>query len=162
MRHDKEAFAVEAIKMAAAGKLIGDYVRILMFSYYAKALPWALEDIKNEIDPFTGCFVSKIPVTIVYLRFALKLASLFSKDHKSEQALEFFKVGTRRLHETIQAMTVDPNPLIEQFKKEKQGWRLFYDILDRAEENMQTGDPVTTALKNRAVNLIEKCRIKFT
>jgi len=148
--------------MAAAGKLIGDYIRILMFSYYAKALPWALEDIKNEIDPFTGCFVSKIPVTIVYLRFALKLASLFSNDHKSEQALEFFKVGTRRLHETIQAMTVDPNPLIEQFKKEKQGWSLFYDILDRAEEKMQTGDPFFSELKNKAASIIENCRIRFS
>lgn len=163
MRHDKEAFAVEAIKMAAAGKLIGDYVRILMFSYYAKALPWKLEDIKNEIDPFTGCFVSRIPVTIVYLRFALKLASMFSDSsgQNEEMTMEFFKVGTRRLDKTIQTLIVEPNPLIEQFKKEKQAWNLFYDILDRAEEKIETGNAIAAELKNKAASLIENCKIRF-
>ena len=38
MRHDKEAFAGEAIAAAEAGKLLGDDVRILQFSAYAGAI----------------------------------------------------------------------------------------------------------------------------
>jgi hypothetical protein len=47
MRHDKEAFAGEAMKAAAIGKLIGDYVRILMFSHYVRVLPWSFQSVKN-------------------------------------------------------------------------------------------------------------------
>jgi hypothetical protein len=35
MRHDKEAFAGEAIAAAQIGRLVGDDVRILLFSAYA-------------------------------------------------------------------------------------------------------------------------------
>ena len=38
MRHDKESFAKEAIKSAHISKLIGDYIRILYFSAYARII----------------------------------------------------------------------------------------------------------------------------
>ncbi|MCK5075251.1 MAG: hypothetical protein KAR38_02695, partial [Calditrichia bacterium] len=56
MRHDKEGFAGEAIKSAQTGKIIGDYIRILMFSSYAEILTENINEIKKHIDPFTGCF----------------------------------------------------------------------------------------------------------
>lgn len=163
MRHDKEAFAVEALKMAAAGKLIGDYIRTLMFSYYIKALPWSFNDIKKEIDPFTGCFVSRIPVTVVYLRFALKLAAFFpvGNKEKNEPGLEFFRVGTGRLHRSIQQLTSKPNPLADQFSKEKRGWDLFYNILDKAEEEIKRGDSFALMQREKAMTLIDNCRINF-
>ncbi|MBU1625825.1 hypothetical protein KKB18_00485, partial [bacterium] len=79
MSHDKETFAQDAIKTASLGKIVGDYLRILLFSSYASALPWSLNRIKGEIDPFTGCFVSRIPFSVVYLRLVFKAASYFSK-----------------------------------------------------------------------------------
>ena len=163
MRHDKEAFAGEAIKMAATGKLIGDYIRILMFSYYARALPRPFEDIKKTIGPFTGCFVSGIPLTVVYLRFALKLASFFGEnsEEKDQQAFEFSQSGVKRLHETIKKLSAEPNPLIEQFDKEKKGWDIFYDILDRAEEKTGEGDAFALQLKEKVNALVESCRINF-
>ncbi|MFH1082877.1 MAG: hypothetical protein V1751_05755, partial [Pseudomonadota bacterium] len=72
MRHDKEAFAGEAIESAHIGKLIGDYARILLFSQYAGVLSWPVKRIKELLDPFTGCFISHIPITVVYLRLALR------------------------------------------------------------------------------------------
>jgi len=54
MRHDKEAFAEEAIKTAYIGKVVGDYARILWFTYYARALPWDVKKTKDIIDPFAG------------------------------------------------------------------------------------------------------------
>ncbi|MCK5505710.1 MAG: hypothetical protein KAJ10_11130, partial [Thermodesulfovibrionia bacterium] len=163
MRHDKEAFAAEAIRMAATGKIIGDYIRTLMFSYYVKALPWPFEDIKNGIDPFTGCFVSRIPLTVVYLRFALKLASFFADNSKEKnlQGLEFFRMGVKRLNETIQQLTSNSNPLLEQFNKEKNGWSIYYEILDKAEDGIKNEDPVSLELQKKARTLVENCRINF-
>lgn len=163
MRHDKEAFAGEAIKMAATGKLLGDYLRILLFSYYCRALPWSLERIKDAIDPFTGCFVSKIPVTIVYLRFALKTASLFNDrtGERGGQALEFLQAGGRRLYRAIQKLTKEPCPLIEQFKKEQGGWKAFYDILDTLERSIKEDDSYALELKERAISIVNDCRIRL-
>jgi hypothetical protein len=120
MRHDKKAFA----------------------AHYVRALPWSFQSVKNAIDPFTGCFVSRIPLTVVYLRFALKAASFFEKstEESIEKGFEFLQLGIRRLHEAIQGLTREPNPLIAQFRNEKQGWNIFYDVLDRVEKRIQEGD----------------------
>lgn len=162
MRHDKEAFAAEAIKMAASGKLIGDYIRTLMFSYYAEALPWPIDDIKDAIDPFTGCFVSKIPLTVVYLRFSLKLALSLNQGTKEKdcEGLEFGLSGIKRLHETVQKLS-RTNPLVEQFNKEKRGWDLFYNALDSIEAGIKGDDPFALELKAKAVAIIDNCRINF-
>lgn len=159
MRHDKEAFAGEAVKAAKIGKLIGDYTRILWFSYYSRALPWPLDEIKSLIDPFTGCFVSRIPLTVVYLRFALKTASLFDED--SEEGLKFFRLGTSRLRKTISLLREEPNPLIEGYLKEKRAWHLFYDALDHLEEGIKNGDGFALELQGKAKALVEGCRMSF-
>jgi hypothetical protein len=163
MRHDKEFFAGEAIKMAATGKLIGDYIRILMFSYYARALPWPFKEIKKSIDPFTGCFASSVPLTVVYLRFALKAAAFFASDDPEahRQGTVFQKAGTRRLDSAIRHLTREPNPLIEMFQREKRGWDLFYDILDKVENGLKKGDVFTLKLKEKAEALIEECKISY-
>ncbi|GBD97756.1 MAG TPA: hypothetical protein ENG83_12965 [Nitrospirae bacterium] len=163
MQHDKEAFAWEAIKMSATGKLIGDYIRILMFSYYVKALPWSFEKTKDIIDPFTGCFVSRIPLTVVYLRFALKAASFFneSSDEKKQQGFEFLQSGIRRLHETIRKLTKEPNPLIEQFRKEKQAWNIYYEVLASVETEIKRSDAFALELQEKAKSLVETCKINF-
>ncbi len=163
MRHDKEAFAGESIKIAEMGKLIGDYIRILMFSYYIRALPWSFEEIKNTIDPFTGCFVSRIPLTVVYLKFALQVASFFEEgtQEKNQTGFAFFQSGTIRLHDTIQKLVQEPNPLIEQYQKERRVWHLFYDILNEAEKGIKQGDAFALELKEKAKDLIESCKINF-
>ncbi len=163
MRHDKEAFAEEAIKKAAKGKLIGDYIRILLFSFYSRALPWPVDEIKKEVDPFTGCFVSKIPLTIVYLRFALKSASFFAgkTDDKKKQGKEFMESGIKRLGETISYLNQDPNPLIDLYKREKTGWDIFYDTLDNIENGLANGDTFSEDIKKKAFSIITSCRVNI-
>jgi hypothetical protein len=159
MRHDKEAFAGDAIKAASTGKLIADYVRILLFSYYAHALPWSSREIKHEIDPLTGCFVSMIPFTVVYLRFALKLASFF-KDGRHQEGLEFFRLGIR-LHRIINELSDNPSLLIEEFHKEKRAWDIFYDILEMAEKKINEAEPFALEIRERAVSIVDDCKINF-
>ncbi|HUU50958.1 MAG TPA: hypothetical protein VMW81_08365 [Nitrospinota bacterium] len=161
MRHDKEAFAGQAIKTAEIGKIIGDYTRMLWFSYYARALPWPLEKTKDNIDPFTGCFVSSLPFTVIYLRLALKAASFFSDIKRFNVGLDLLKTGTRILDRVINHLDKEPNPLIKQYQKEKEGWNLYYDILERIEVKLKSDDSFALELKKKALNLVKDSKIRF-
>jgi hypothetical protein len=160
MRHDKEGFAQEAIESARVGKLLGDYVRILYFSSYAKSLADNVQKLKETIDPFTGCFVSKIPITVVYLRFAFKAASLFDGDEK-EQGLEFVQTGARRIKSALKFVGGDPCKLKRQYAKERLAWDLFYDTLSAAEEGLRNGEAFARELKTKAESILSDCAIRF-
>ncbi len=158
MRHDKEGFAIEAIKSAHTGKLIGDYVRTLMFSHYARALPWPVEKTKRCIDPFTGCFVSHIPFTVVYLRLALQGALSFNEG-KPDDGFELLQMGAHRLRGIIRELTNRPDSLKKRYFAEKKAWNLYYDILDRIENGLKEGDPFAFDMRAKAKKLIEDCEI---
>ena len=160
MRHDKHAFASEAIDAAAAGKLIGDYIRILIFSSYARVLPWDFEKIKSEFDPFTGSFVSQIPVTIVMLRFALKMIELSEKGD-AESLLNFLKLGSHRIYEWLNRLSTDDDYFKYVYEKELEGWNTYYDLLDLAEEKLNQNDEFIIELKNKVQVIVEHCRVKF-
>lgn len=136
MRHDKQVFAGEAIKAAAMGKAVGDYERILFYSYYAGILPWEIEEIKSIVDPFTGSFISPIPLNLAYLRLALKAADLFAtKEEENEyDGFEFIETGSRRLRASNQEVYMgDGKGLKERHEREKTVWNLYYDILEQVE-----------------------------
>ena len=157
MRHDKEAFAQDAIESAYVGKLIGDYIRILYFSRYARLLDKDIHNVKQKIDPFTGCFVSPIPETIVHLRFALKAVELFTAG-KREQADEFVKTGASRITGAL-AFSDKDGPMKQQLKTERSGWELYYDLLDGLEQGLQRKDSALTALSATGRSILESCRI---
>jgi len=147
MRHDKEAFAQEAMESAYIGKLLGDYIRILYFSNYAKILTDDVSQLKKKINPFTGCFVSRIPVTVVYLRFALKAALLFEEGN-DEKGLDFIKDGSRRIEQAISL--IDGDSLTAMYEKERKDWDLFYDILEAIDLKIKDGDQFVTELLEKA------------
>jgi hypothetical protein len=130
MRHDKEAFAKQAIESAYIGKLLGDFIRILFFSHYARILAGNVTELKQKVDPFTGCFISRIPATVVYLRFALKAAS-FWEEKDNEKGYEFVRDGFRRIERAI--LLIDSGELKRVYERERNGWNLYYDILDMIE-----------------------------
>ncbi|GMR04192.1 MAG: hypothetical protein BMS9Abin23_0082 [Thermodesulfobacteriota bacterium] len=162
MRHDKEAFAGEAIEAAAIGKIVGDYERILYFSYYARALPTDTGAIKRLIDPFTGSFVSPLPFTLAYLRLGLKAADLFSSGREEDalKGLELMKTGSRRLRAaTRDILAGNGEALKDSYEREKAAWDLYYDILRRLEEAIEAGDPFAVDLKERAKKLVMETRV---
>ena len=164
MRHDKEAFAGDAIAAAHVGKLIGDDVRILVFSAYAEAVAGVGTDgrldraaIGRLLDPFTGAFVSEIPTTVVMLRFALRTMRLFATgavDHALEYAID----GARRLGDTF-ASIEDEEAFTARLAAERRAWADFYDALDALEAGMRADDPTAGAIASRAVAIIDACRI---
>jgi len=160
MRHDKEALARGEIQPDLVAKLVGDYLRILYFSAYARALTDDVSSLKDVMDPFTGCFISKIPTTVVYLRFGLKAAWFFAVG-EAEQGLEFLQNGSRRLHRAIQELSREPNPLVGQVQKEREGWNLFYDILDMVERGITGGDSLALDFQKKARSLLEACKVQL-
>ena len=162
MRHDKQAFAGEAIKAAAMGKAVGDYERILFFSYYAGILPWEIEEIKNIINPFTGSFVSPIPLNLAYLRLALKAADLFATKEEGDEhkGFKLIETGSRRLRAGIQEVSMgDGEGLKERYEREKTAWNLYYDILEQVENAIREGDQFAIELQERAEKLINNTKV---
>lgn len=158
MRHDKEGFAQEAIAMAKVGKQIGDYVRILMFSAYAEALPYPMAQIKAMTQPFTGCFISQLPITVALLRFTLKVATLFQTG-KTEEALEFMHTGIPQLQESFDFLHGQPSELQRTYEQELAGWQLFYDALEGVEKALQAGAEWALSVQKAAQQIVANCRV---
>jgi hypothetical protein len=159
MRHDKEAFVQEAIHSAHVGKLIGDYVRIILFSAYAKALTDDVPKLKEAIDPFTGCFVSLIPATVVYLRFGFKAASFFEIGQE-EQGIEFIKNGAKRITKALDFVNGENSMLRHIYENQRLGWNIYYDTLSAVENGLNHGDDFALGLRKKAKNIIEQCSIR--
>ena len=158
MRHDKEGFAQEAIAVAEVGKQIGDYLRILMFSAYAEALPQGVSEIKNITDPFTGCFISKLPITVTLLRFAFKVATLYNEG-KPREAIEFMRTGIPQLQEGLDFTQGMPSVLQQVYKRERQGWHLFYSSLAAVEQALQSGEAWALSVQTAARQIVSECLI---
>ena len=158
MRHDKEGFAQEAITMAKVGKEIGDYLRILMFSAYADALPRELDQIKNLVDPFTGCFISELPITVALLRFAIKVATLFN-DGKPEEATEFMRTGIPQLTEGLEFTRGQPSQLQRTYEHEWRGWQLFYSSLTDIESALKSDESWALSIQAAANQLVADCLV---
>jgi hypothetical protein len=149
MRHDKHGFATEAIEKAAVQREVGDFIRMVLFSFYARALPWSVAEIKSAVDPFTGCFISYIPFTVVSLRFSAKLADLLERG-EAERAEVLLQVGGERLLEIANRYTTSENPLADLYRKEKAAWDLYYDVVDKIEAE---------SLVKRCREIFDSCRI---
>ncbi len=150
MRHDKEAFAGDAIKAASFGNMIGDYIRILYFSEYARVLSHGdIATVKATADPFTGCFITPIPVTLVLLRLCMKAIGFFLSG-ELEKGAAFMEASPPRLD---RAMDFARDGLREQYQRERTGWNQFYDLLEEVRQN--------DALRAKATEIIDRCRVRI-
>jgi hypothetical protein len=160
MRHDKETFIQRSIQASYIGKLIGDYIRILYFSTYARIINKDYFKIKERIDPFSGCFISKIPITVVHLRFALKALSMI-KMGKVKPAYNFLTTGAARISDAIDFTTPEESQLKQQFFLEKKGWNLYYDILVAIKKALsKEEDYLAMEFVQKANEIIKQCKIQ--
>jgi len=158
MRHDKEAFARNAMEAASVGNMIGDFIRTLYFSRYTEILSKNITDIKKTIDPFTGCFVSKIPISIVLLRFCMKAEDLFESGD-GVTASDFMLQSFKRLERSIDFAYGKENLLQKAYKKDREGWNLFHDILDGI-ENPKVINPVKkVSIQINAARICAGCKV---
>jgi hypothetical protein len=158
MRHDKEAFAQTAIESAHIGKLIGDYVRLIYFSAYARVLTEDITPIKDKFNPFTGCFISHIPITVTYLRFALKAASFFSSQANND-GFEFVRLGAQRISQALNNISGRNSQLAKTYDLEREGWNIYYDTLDSLEYGLNSNDNFASSIRDRSIGIIQGCKI---
>ncbi len=158
MRHDKELFAREAIHAAEIGKMIGDYERILYFSKYAQVLNKDYRLIKDRVDPFTGCFISSIPQTIVFLRFVFKLLDFLQRG-QIESAKEFITIGIPRLKKAMDFCEGENSPLQKQYEKERAEWNAYYQTLEWLERRVHAQDDQVLKLKTQASHFVRNLQI---
>jgi hypothetical protein len=158
MRHDKESFAAEAVLASRISKVIGDYIRTLIFSYYARTLENPPAALKQTLDPFTGCFISHIPQTIVFLRLALKAESLF-KNGNQEDGLHLVQEGAERIRKTLYFVDSENSQLANQFIKEKKGWEAYYNVLSALEKALTRSDGAALKMRGKARNIIRGCAL---
>jgi hypothetical protein len=161
MRHDKEAFAGLAIEAAKVGRFVGDLVRTLNLSCYVRTLPWPDDQTKATIDPFTGCFASHIPTTLVALRLSLRVGELLSTgdEEARAEALDLMEMAADRLGPLIEQLRESPQALADELAEQRAGWDLFYDVLDVLEKGIAKGDQEALALRDAARNVVQTCRI---
>jgi len=158
MRHDKDGLAGEAVAAAHVGKLIGDYIRIIHFSAYARVVANDVRVLKELIDPFTGCFVSLIPATVVHLRFAFKAASFFARGD-DPRGTRFIREGAGRIRKALAFVRGEKSMLRRTYLRERSGWDLFYETLSAVEKGLDTKDDFALDLQRRARAIIEDCGI---
>ncbi len=163
MRHDKHAFAGEAIKAAAAGKLVGDYERMLLFSHYAASLPWPLREIRSSLDPFTGCFILSLPFATALLSLAWKVLHLGEngKNASGVRGDVLLEQGADRLLPLINKARKDPDWIRRLYEEEKKAWNAFYDILNRLEQENRRGDKEAARLMEEARSIVRATRVKI-
>ncbi len=165
MRHDKEVFAGQAIAAAHVGKLIGDDLRILVFSAYANIAAGDGKDgaldraaIGRLLDPFTGGFVSAIPVSVVVVRMALRTLRLYALG-QVDDAREYAIDGSRRVGETL-AFTTDTTAFVARVRAERSAWDSYYDALDALEAGLGAREAWAQELRARTLAIIDDCRVR--
>ncbi len=131
MRHDKEAFAGPSIEAARLGRFVGDLARTYYFSRYAEAVPWGYEATKAQLDPFTGCFITRLPWTLQYLRLSLKAAEAIRSGETAE-ARALVSLAAERLSPLLDADEGKAPSVRERWSWESEAWEGYYDALEAA------------------------------
>ena len=152
MRHDKEAFAGDAIAAAKLGTWIGDLLRQLYFSFYARFLGSGVDAVKEELNPFTGCFITPFPYTMIFLRLILKVLD------EPENRKELLDLAVRRLGPFITGGE-SAESVQKEWMAEREGWDLYYDSLDMLESELKDSSVTGNEIRKEIVNKLEHCRI---
>jgi hypothetical protein len=164
MRHDKDRYAGAAIEAAQVGKLVGDDVRILTFSAYAAAIAGrqhgtgaTVDSIKALMDPFTGGFISDLPITTVLLRFALRVIEAYERG-EAELGRSYAEIGARRLSQAL-GSAAEQERFDARIAAERAQWASLYDTLDAVELALNAQDPDALELQRHARRLIDGWRV---
>ena len=162
MRHDKEAFISDAIKSAKTGTYIGDLVRILAFSSYSDIVEGDFDSIKEETDPFTGSFISRIPVSLVLFKLLMHISDELKKDKPEEEKKAYLEnlvnSAAERLTSALKLFR-NREKLAARYEDEKKGWDFYYDILDCIEKEISDESVFAETLKADAGKIFTCCKL---
>lgn len=146
MSHDKAQLIPGLIERGAGSKHIGDLLRTGLFSKYVTAAHERL------LDPFTGCFVSRLPLTVTTLRFALRA---LDPEQTEAAAMDYMTEGIRRLR-NVDGIVADLDNIVSSERRE---WNVFYDSLDAIETGLVSGDGWAQAATAATRRIIERAEV---
>ncbi len=149
MRHDKAAFAGDAIQKSKIGTFAGDLLRIFLFSHYATLLPGGIDSIKEQCAPFTSSYVSNTPLCLIMIRLFFQVLALLKKG-ASQEATQQIQVTAQTLYNDI---IKDATVFSKEIQNEQNAWNSFYEALDVLEQTEHS------ALRNAIVTIIEECKL---
>ena len=164
MRHDKDAFISETIKSAKTGTYIGDLVRILAFSCYSDIAGGGVDEFKEETDPFTGSFISRIPATLMLFKLLLhiqdKLENSNTKPPGNDDYIEsLITAASERLTSALELFK-NREKLSEKFENERNGWDCYYDIIDYIEKQTTEKNSFSEQLLKESEKIFQSCKIR--
>lgn len=104
-----------------------------------------------------------MPLTVTHLRFALQVATLFKSDDREgrKRGYELIQIGVSRLKALVHKLYSQPDVLINEYRQERSSWNLFYDILDKLEENLEEKEAFAVGLRRRALACVNACRMNL-
>ena len=114
----------------------------------------ALQRIEEEMETAGG----GQPVALSCLRLAVQAAALFCDGSPTAKndGEKLVGGGSERLREVL----ADPGGTdISRYLDDKEGWDLFYDILDALEKKIADGDRFSGALRDQALEVVQSWRI---
>jgi hypothetical protein len=130
---------------------------MFVFSAYAGFLPGGAQAIKDDVDPFTGCFISKLPATLAMLRLTLHLMTL--DGGSTEERTAMMSLAGRRLAPWLENPEKMSRDLEETWKREQRAWNAFYDALNGLEASMTRNEESAVRAREGFENLAAGCRI---
>ncbi|MBW1678394.1 MAG: hypothetical protein JRJ79_17830 [Deltaproteobacteria bacterium] len=160
MIHEKESFAAESIKIAEPYKKIYDLERIWNFSFLARALceikGWAFEDVKRSLNFFTASFIHPFPGLLALTRFVLSVAG---RGGRNREDIIYQKEGLKRLSKIAFSQDRYYRETRTRVAKQIKAWRFYYDLMIRLRESAKKGDPFALALKRKAIEINNNCKL---
>ncbi len=127
-----------------------------MFSALGRTLDPDLESVKAELAPFTGAFISPMPVTLTFVRLAVTALS-WAQDGRGDAAHRLFVDGVRRCDRSRRFAA---DELIEELEADRQGWGDVYDALDLLEAALEADEEWASIARSEARKVVEDTRIR--
>jgi hypothetical protein len=126
MRHDKESVASGAAISSEVDTAVGDYVRTILFTGYARALGSV---DTSWLAPFTGSYISNAPMAATSIRLMLDVID--RSQHGDETAAsELLSLGMRRIAAAYGLALAPGNTLGHQIEQERLGWDRYYAAVE--------------------------------
>jgi hypothetical protein len=114
----------------------------------------AVQRIEKELERADG---DQPVVAVSTLRFAVQAAALFSDGSPTAKndGEKLVRAGSERLGEAL----ADPEEVdMARYLNYKEGWDLFYDILDALEKGIAHGDRFSGTLKDQTLEVVQSWR----
>jgi len=115
----------------------------------------AIQRIEEEMEKADG---DQPVVAVSTLRLAVQAAALFCDGSPTAKndGEKLVGGGSERLGEVL----ADPGEVdMARYLNDKEGWDLFYDILDALEKGIAEGDRFSGTLKDQALEVVQSWRI---